>query len=486
MKSCGRGCPPLERNRSLMTKDMNRHFTFGALVRFTLPTIAMMIFTSLYNVADGIFVSNFIGKTALAAVNLIWPVVMVFASVGLMMGAGGSALIAKTRGEGDDARANRYFTMCVIFAAALGAVLGIVGQAAMEPLVRLLGADGQLLDDTIVYGRWVMLALPFFVLQFAFETLCSTAGKPMLGFVVTVAAGLTNVLLDALFICGFGWGVAGGAIATALGQVVGGAVPIIYFARKGNSSFLRLVRTRLEARPLGKACVNGSSELVSNIAMSLVATLYNYQLLAYIGEDGVAAYSVIGYTAMIFSAIFMGYALGSSPLMSYQYGARNHREMHSILTKSLGFIAVVAVLMFAAAETLAPTLAAIFVSYDPELLAFTVQAYRIYAVAFLIMGLPMYGSAFFTSLNNGLVSALIAFLRTLVFECGAVIILPLVLGINGIWLSVSVAELCAAVLTVAFMVGLRNRYGYSKRAALADGQLSGRPHPVGSGIAEGD
>lgn len=468
-----------------MLKDMNRHFSMGDLLRFTLPTIAMMIFTSLYTVVDGIFVSNFIGKTALAAVNIIWPVVMVFASVGLMMGAGGSALIAKTRGEGDDARANRYFTMCIIFAAALGLVLGIVGQVVMEPLVRMLGAQGQLLDDSIVYGRWVMAALPLFVLQFAFQTLFSTAGKPTLGFVVVVAAGLTNVVLDALFICGFGWGVAGGAIATALGQVVGGAVPIIYFARKRNASFLRLVPTRLEWRPLGKACVNGSSELVSNIAMSLVATLYNYQLLAYIGEDGVAAYSVIGYTAMIFSAIFMGYALGSSPLMSYQYGARDHREMRSILMKSLGFIGAVAVLMFAAAEALAPALSAIFVSYDPELLAFTAQAYRIYAVAFLIMGLPIYGSAFFTALNNGLVSALIAFLRTIVFECGAVMLLPLVLGIDGIWLSVSVAELCAAILAVAFMVGLRNRYGYSKKAALADGALSGRPHPHQSSPADG-
>lgn len=443
-----------------MTKDMNRHYTMGALVRFTLPTIAMMIFTSLYTVVDGFFVSNFIGKTALAAVNLAWPVLMILASSGLMMGTGGSALIAKTRGEGDDARANRYFTMCVIFAAGLGVVLAVVGALIMEPLMRALGAEGQLLADSVVYGLLLVWALPFFALQFAFQVLFSTAGKPLLGFAVIVAAGLANVVLDALFICVFGWGIAGASVATALGQVVGGAVPVVYFLRR-NKSFLKLVRTRLEWRPVGRACVNGSSELVSNIAMSLVATLYNYQLLAYIGEDGVAAYSVIGYVVLIFAAIFMGYAVGSSPLMSYQYGAGNKAEMHNIFKKSLMFIALFAGVMFAFAEASAPFLSAVFVSYDPELLEFTTTAFRIYSISYLFMGFPVYGSALFTSLNNGLVSALIAFLRTMVFECSAVMLLPLILGIDGIWFSVSVAELCATVLVIIFMVALRKRYGYA-------------------------
>lgn len=446
-----------------MAKFLENHFTVKSLLKFTLPTMAMMVFTSLYTVVDGLFVSNFIGKTALAAVNLIWPVIMIFAAVGLMMGTGGSALVAKTRGEGDDERANRYFTMCVIFAVILSTVLGVVGQIIMEPLIIALGASGDLLEQTLIYGRWIMAVLPFFALQFAFQILFSTAGKPSLGFAVTVIAGLTNVVLDWLFICIFGWSVAGAAAATALGQIVGGVIPLIYFARK-NESHLRFVRTKLEWRPLGKACLNGSSELVSNIATSLVATLYNFQLLRYIGENGVAAYSVIGYTAMIFAAILMGYAMGSSPLMSYQYGAGNKREMRNIMMKSLKIIGVFSIVMFAAAEALAPALSYIFVSYDPELLDFTVQAYRLYALAFLLMGIPIYGSAFFTSLNNGLISALIAFLRTLVFECGAVLILPLIWGIDGIWLSVSIAELCAAIIAVTFMIALRNRYGYSKRS----------------------
>ena len=446
-----------------MAQDMNRHFTLSALLKFTFPTICMMIFTSLYTVVDGFFVSNYVGKTALAAVNLAWPIIMILATVGLMTGTGGSALIAKTRGEGDDERANRYFSMLVFFTIAVSLVLGALGQTAIVPAMQAFGADGPLLDSAVSYGRWLLGMLPFFALQFAFEVLFSTAGKPHYGFFVVVAGGVTNVVLDWLFICVLGWGIDGAAIATGLGQVMGGAIPLVYFARRHNSSFLRLRWTRPEWRPIGKACLNGCSELVSNIAMSLVTMLYNFQLMAYIGEDGVAAYSVIGYTAMIFGAVFMGYAVGSSPLMSYQFGAGNHGEMRSILLKSLGLIGASSVAMFLAAQWLAAPLSAIFVSYDPELLDFTVHAYKLYALAFLIMGLPIYLSALFTALNNGVVSAVIAFTRTLVFECGAVILLPLVWGINGIWLSVSVGELAAALLAVGFLVALRKRYGFAKK-----------------------
>ena len=454
-----------------MTQDMNRHFSMSALLKYTFPTICMMIFTSLYEVVDGFFVSNFVGKTALAAVNLAWPVVMILATIGLMTGTGGSALVAKTRGEGDDEKANRYFSMLVIFTIVFAAVLAVIGQLILVPLLEVFGAQGALLDESVIYGRWVLLALPFYALQFAFQIFYSTAGKPNYGFYVIVAAGVVNVVLDWLFICVFGWGIAGGAIATALGQVVGGLIPLVYFLRKHNSSLLRLARTRLEWRPIGRSCLNGCSELVSNIAMSLTTMLYNFQLMRYIGEDGVAAFSVIGYTAMIFAAIFMGYALGSSPLMSYQYGARNRKEMRSILLKSLGFIAAASVFMFLAAECLAGPLSAIFVSYDAALLEFTVNAYQIYAFAFLIMGIPIYASALFTSLGNGIVSAIIAFLRTLVFECGAVLLLPLVLGIDGIWLSVTVGELAAAILSICFMVAFRKRYGYGKRGVVGNSKM---------------
>ena len=453
-----------------MTVDMSQHFTTGKLLKFVAPSIAMTIFASLYSIVDGLFVSNFAGKTAFTAVNLIFPFIMILSASGMMIGTGGSAIVAKTRGEGDDDRANRYFSMLVWFALGLGVVLAAAGFAATEPVAALLGASGQLLADATLYGRLILLTLPFFMLQYAFQSFFVTAGKPQLGFGIIVAAGVTNMVLDALFVGALGWGLVGAALATNIGELVGGGLPLIYFLRK-NASFLRLRPVRPQWRVIGKACVNGSSEMVANVAMSLVGMLYNLQLLAYVGEDGVAAYGVIMYTGMVFGAIFMGYAMGSSPLMSFQYGARNHREMRSLLLRSLGLIAAGSVAMFAAGQLLAEPLSRIFVGYDAALLALTVHAYRVYALCFLLMGFSIYGSAFFTSLGNGLVSALISFLRTLVFEVGAVILLPLWLGVDGIWLSVTVAELASVLVTAAFMIALSRHYGYHK-AGMKAGKAS--------------
>lgn len=446
-----------------MTVDMSRHFSAGALLRFTAPTIAMMVFTSLYTIVDGFFVSNYAGKTALAAVNLIMPVIMILSSTGMMVGTGGSALVARIMGEGDFGKARRYFTLLVIFGFAIGIVLTIVGILFMDVLASGLGASGQLHDDAVLYGRIIMLSLPFFVLQYAFQSFFVTSGKPKLGFVVIVAAGVTNIVLDFLFVGVFGWGLVGAAVATNIGELVGGLVPVLYFMRK-RTALLWFARPHLRWRVVGKACVNGSSEMVTNIAMSLVAIVYNLQLLSYIGEDGVAAYGVIMYTAMVFASIFMGYAIGASPLISFQYGAQNRVELRSLLWRSLGIIGAASVIMFALAQVLAAPLSAVFVSYDQGLLELTVHAYHIYAFAFVFMGFAIFGSAFFTALNNGVVSAVISFLRTLVFECGAVLLLPLVFGIDGIWLSVTVAEVAACIIVAIFMIALSGRYGYRKAA----------------------
>lgn len=442
-----------------MAVDMAKHFNWGALLKFTAPSIAMMLFTSLYGIVDGLFVSNFAGKTAFAAVNLIMPFIMILSTAGFMIGTGGSAIVAKTRGEGDDDRARRYFSLLVYFAFALGAVLAIIGVAFMEPMSVLLGADEAMMGDCVLYGRMLMVSLPFYVLQYAFQSFFVTAGKPQLGFAVIVVAGVANMVLDAVFVGALGWGVPGAALATNVSELLGGGIPLIYFFLR-NSSFLRLGRTRVEGRVIGKACVNGSSEMVANIALSLVSMLYNLQLMAYVGADGVAAYGVIMYTGLVFGAVFMGYAMGSSPLMSYQYGAKNHGEMRNLLRKSLVFVAVGGVCMFGAAQVLAAPIATVFVGYDGALEQLTVQGYRIYAISFLMMGFSIYGSAFFTSLNNGVVSAIISFLRTLVFEVGAVLLLPLWLGVTGIWLSVSVAELASVTVTAIFMLALGRHYGY--------------------------
>lgn len=444
-----------------MSIDMSKHFSTRALLRYTFPTMLMMVFTSLYTIVDGFFVSNFAGKTALAAVNLILPAAMILASTGMMMGTGGSALVAKTLGEGQPERARRWFTLLVVFAFCIGSILAMAGWFLMDPVATALGGKGQLHADAVLYGRIMMLSLPFFILQYTFQSFFVTAGKPKLGFLIIVIAGVTNIVLDFLFVGFFGWGLVGAGMATVVGEIIGGAAPVFYFMRRRTAQ-LWFQRPHLHWRVIGKACLNGSSEMVTNIAMSLVSMLYNLQLLRYIGEDGVAAYGVIMYTAMIFAALFMGYSIGSSPLLSYQYGAKNHVEMHSLLMKSLGLIGVGGVVMFFAGQTFAAPLSQIFVGYDQELLELTTHAYRIYALCFLFMGFAIYSSAFFTALNNGLVSALISFLRTLVFEVGAVIVLPMVLGIDGIWLSVTVAEIAACIVAALFMVFLANYYGYGK------------------------
>ena len=441
---------------------LSDHFSCGRLLRYTLPSIVMMIFTSIYSVVDGFFVSNFAGKAAFTAVNFIMPVLMIFGCVGFMFGTGGGALIAMTMGMGDKKRANEQFSMLIYVSVAIGVLLAVFGFLFLPQIAAALGAEGELLDNSVLYGRIITLAVPAFILQYEFQCLFATAEKPRLGLIVTVAAGLTNMVLDGVMVGVFGWGLVGAAVATAISQCVGGVIPLVYFADKNNSSRLHLVRARVRLDDLGKVCLNGSSELMSNIAMSLVSMLYNAQLLRYVGQDGVAAYGVLMYVSMIFQAVFIGYAVGGAPVVSYHYGAGTKGELHSLLMKSLRIIAVTAVAMFSAAELLADPLARIFVGYDAELLEMTRHAFLLYSFSFLLSGFSIYGSSFFTALNNGLISALISFLRTLLFQCAAVWVLPKLLGVNGIWISIPLAELMALAVTGYFLIAKREQYHYGK------------------------
>ena len=442
-----------------MKIQLSDHFTYSKLMRCTLPSIIMMVFTSIYGVVDGFFVSNFVGKTPFTAVNFIYPVLMILGCAGFMFGTGGGALIAKTMGEGRPEEANRTFSLIVYACAACGVMLGVLGAAFIRPIAAALGARGQLLEDSVAYARVILLAVPAFVLQFEFQCLFATAGKPTLGLAVTVAAGCTNMVLDALFVAAFRWGLEGAAAATALSQCVGGIAPLFYFARP-NSSWLRLGRTRFDARALGKACANGSSELMSNISMSFVSMLYNAQLLRYAGEDGVAAYGVLMYVSLVFQAVFIGYSVGAAPVVGYHYGAQNHGELRNLRRRSMMVITVFAGAMFAAAWLLARPLSLLFVGYDPELLEMTARAFSIFSFSFLFSGFAIFGSSFFTSLNNGLVSAVISFLRTLVFQAAAVLVFPLVWEVDGVWLSIVAAEALSVAVTAAFLLALRKRYHY--------------------------
>lgn len=444
-----------------MKIQLSDHFSYSRLMRFTLPSIGTMIFTSIYGVVDGFFVSNFAGKTPFAAVNLIMPFLMIIGTVGYMFGAGGTAVVSKTFGEGDSERANRYFSLFIYFSAALGVIFAILGFVFIRPISILLGAEGELLENCVVYARIILVALPFFILQFIFQSFFVAAEKPQIGFVVTVFAGVTNMVLDAVLVTLLPQEhkLAGAAVATAMSQVVGGMIPLFYFGRK-NSSILRLGRTDFDGKALLKACTNGSSEFMSSVAMSLISMLYNKQLLRYAGENGVAAYGVMMYVSMIFSAAFNGYTIGTAPVIGYHDGAGNHDELKGLLRKSLVIIGKFAVGMVVAAELLASPLAHIFVGYDMELMELTVSGFRIFALSFAFMGFAIFGSGFFTALNDGLTSALISFLRTLVFQLAAILLLPLVWGINGIWFSIVVAEFMAVMLTVMFLIGKRKKYHY--------------------------
>lgn len=439
--------------------NLSDNFNYGKLLRFTFPSIIMLVFSSIYGVVDGYFVSNYAGKTSFAAVNFIMPVLMILGCIGFMFGTGGGALIAKTLGEKNDKKANEIFTMIVAVSVGVGVILTVLGIALMPLISLLLGADGKMLDDSVLYGRIVTIGLPFYILQYEFQCLFATAGKPKLGLYVTAAAGVTNMVLDYLLVAVFPLGIIGAAAATAFSQFVGGVIPLIYFLRK-NSSLLRFTKFKFDGRALFKTCTNGSSEFLSNIAMSVVSMLYNRQLMRYAGEDGVSAYGVLMYVGMIFMAVFVGYSVGVAPIVGYNYGAQNKEQLKNILRKSTVVIFVTAVIMFAASEFLSAPLSRIYVGYDQNLLEITVDAFKIFSFAFLFSGFAIFGSSFFTALNDGLTSALISFFRTLVFQAASVLIFPLIWDLDGIWISIVAADVMAVALTLVFVFAKRKKYGY--------------------------
>lgn len=442
-----------------MRIQLSDHFTYSKLLRFTLPSIVMMVFTSVYGVVDGFFVSNFAGKTAFAAINLVMPFVMILGGMGFMIGTGGTALVSKLLGEGDREKASRCFSMMIWLTLLLGGVLSVGGAVLMRPVAAFLGATPEMMADCVVYGRITVAFTASFMLQNVFQSFLIAAEKPKLGLAVTVMAGVVNMVLDAVFVGALRWGAAGAALATGLSQCVGGLLPLVYFLRP-NRSLLRLVKTGLALRPILRACGNGASELMSNISSSIVSVIYNFQLLRYLGENGVSAYGVLMYVQFIFIAVYLGYSIGSAPVVSYHYGAGNSAELKSMLKKSALLTIVSGLVLTALAFGLAGPLARVFVGYDAQLLALTGHAFRLFSFSFLLAGFNIFVSSFFTALNNGAVSAVISFLRTLVFQTASVLLLPLLLGVDGIWWAITVAELCASVLSGGFLLANRRKYRY--------------------------
>lgn len=446
-----------------MKIQISDHFNYKKLFFFVLPSIFMMVVTSVYGVIDGLFVSNFVGKTSFAAVNLIMPVVMILGGMGFMIGTGGTALVTKILGEEDTEKANRYFTMLIIFSAIFGILLTAIGEAAMRPLASILGggkASDAMIEDCVTYGRIVVGFTLFFMLQNIFQSFLAAAEKPKLGLAVTLIAGLSNAALDALFIVGFKWGVVGAAVATGIGQVLGGAIPLVYFARK-NGSLLKFTKTKFEIKPILRACGNGSSELLTNIASSVVGMLYNFQLMKFYGENGVSAYGVIMYVQLIFLALMIGYTIGSAPIVGYNYGAKNSDELKNIFKKSMIILSVGGVIMSGASQALAVPLAKLFVGYDTELYDLTVHAFRLFSFSFVFSGIAIYSSGFFTALNNGLISAILSVMRSLAFQVTFVFLLPQIFGVEGIWWAMFATEACATVAAIAFFIAKRKKYNYA-------------------------
>lgn len=442
-----------------MKIQLSDHFTYKRLIHFVLPSIVMMVFTSVYGVVDGLFVSNYAGKTPFAAVNLIMPVIMIMGTIGLMIGTGGSAIVSKTLGEGKKEKASEYFSMLVYTSIILGVLFTIAGLLLLRPIAIAIGAEGEILENCIVYGRILIIATVPFILQYMFQSFFVTAEKPTLGLIVTIAAGVTNIILDWLLVGIFNYGIEGAAAATAMSQVIGGILPLFYFASK-NKSLLRLTKAKFYGKVFLKACTNGSSELMTNVSMSLVNMLYNTQLLKLEGENGVAAYGVIMYVNLIFLSIFIGYSIGSAPIFGYHYGAENHKELKALLKKSLIITGTSGVILTAAAILLASPLSKIFVGYDQELFELTCNGFKLFSISFLISGFNIFASSFFTALGNGLVSATISFSRTLLFQVAAVMLLPMILGINGIWLAIVAAEAMAIIVTSIFLITNKKKYKY--------------------------
>ncbi|WP_343002425.1 MATE family efflux transporter [Intestinibacter bartlettii] len=444
-----------------MTIQLSEHFTYKKILRFALPSIVMMVFTSIYGVVDGTFVSNFVGKTPFAAVNLVWPFLMILGAFGFMIGTGGSALVAKTLGENKKEDANRYFTMLITLVVILGVLLTIIGLIVLRPLSSALGASGQMLEDCVTYGRTLMIFNTAFMLQSVFQSLFITAEKPRLGLIMTVAAGLTNMVLDALFIAVFKWGLVGAALASGLSQCIGGILPLIYFLSSKNDTPLKFVKTKMEGKVLLKACANGASELMTTVSSSLVSMLYNFQLMRLAGQNGIAAYGAVMYVEFAFIAVFIGYSIGTAPIVSYHYGSENHNEVKNMLQKSFKIMSILGITMMVLAQILASPLAKVFVGYDKQLFDMTVHGFRLFSFYFILAGINIYASSFFTALNNGMISAIISFSRTLGFETLAVIILPIFLQLDGVWLAITVAEICAFVISISFLIAKREKYHYA-------------------------
>lgn len=445
-----------------MKIQLSDHFTYSRLFKFVLPSIVMMVFTSLYSVVDGLFVSNCVGSNALASINIIYPLVMIIASFGFMLGTGGGAVISRTLGQGEDKKAKEYFSMLIIVDVIIGLILSIICIIFIEPIAYLLGANDTLIHDCVIYGRILLVGTTFFMLQNAFQTFFIVAEKPHFGLILTIICGVINMFLDFLFVYVFQWDIAGAGLATIIGYIIGGTIPLIYFLNKNNNSKLKLIKTKFYPRVLIHSSINGMSEMLTNVSMSIITMLYNLQMMKLVGEDGVSSITIIMYVNFVFVSMFIGFSIGTAPIISFNYGADNHAELKNMFSKSIKIIAITSVAMLILAEILSKPLVSLFVGNIDNAFLFemTIHGFRLYSIAFLMCGINIYSSSFFTALGNGLLSAIISILRSFLLQAIMIIVLPIFLQIDGIWLSVVFSESITAIVSIILLIYNRKKYRY--------------------------
>lgn len=419
-----------------------------------------MVFMSLYTMVDGVFVSRFAGTAALSAVNIVYPMVSVVVAVGVMLATGGSAIIAKRMGEGKPEQARQNFSYLI-----LAGVLIAVGMAALalvflKPLLHLLGARGALFELCYAYALPLVFFIPSGILQMLFQTLLVTAGRPMLGLTVTVLGGVANIVLDYLFIVPLQMGIAGAAIATGIGFSIPAVFGLLYFALR-RSGPLCFVRPKGGGKMLLRCCANGSSEMVTNMSTAVTTFLFNLLMMRYAGEDGVASITIVLYTQYLMTAVYMGYATGTAPVFSFHHGSRNGEQLRRLFRISMGFIALCSVATFALALVFAKQVVVIFTPAGSPVFEMALYGFRLFSGSFLFAGVGIFASAMFTAFSDGKVSAAISFLRTFAFIVLALLLLPLAMGLDGVWLAVPLAEVLGFGVSLFFLYRKKKRYCYA-------------------------
>ncbi len=442
-----------------MEHALAKKFSLASLLLFAAPNIIMMIVLSMYIIVDGMFVARFIGTTALSAINMFYPAICFEMALGIMIATGGSAIAAKKLGEGKQKEAQNNLSFLMVVEGSFGIVIAVVGNLFTAEIVSFLGASAAQAPLSITYAKIIFSFAPAFFLQTAFQTFFVTAGKPALGLIVTILGGVANILLDYIFMAPLRLGVTGAAIATGIGYCIPAMVGVIFFLKAKTNPF-HFVRPRFDGKVLLQACANGSSEMVTNLSNAVTTFLFNFTLLQFYGEDGVASITIILYFQYLFTALYFGYSNGIAPIISYKYGNDDRKQLQALFKNSVLFLIISSIAANVLLHFTISKLLTIFTAENSPVYQITLHGFSIYSMAFMIMGLGIFSSAMFTAFSDGITSAIISFSRTFLFIVGAILLLPAILGERGVWLAVPIAEAFGFLISILYLIGKKQKFHY--------------------------